>query len=133
MLKEINSAKTNRGEINFNKTTSKRGFDKLLFKDYYNNGCSLQISSLASDECVWLGIENAQPRILTRDAIRLGLLKEAEAPHNCYGEPCGWVEYPVPEEVSFTTRMHLSRKQILKLALKLLEFAFCGKIISEKD
>lgn len=100
----------------------------MLFLDHYNKKCSLQISSAATAECVWLGIEDAEPRILTTDAIRLGVIKEEDVPHNFLGEPCGWIKYPVPQEVSFTTRMHITREQAKQLALKLLEFALCGTI-----
>lgn len=100
----------------------------MLFLDHYNKKCSLQMSSATTDECVWLGIEDAEPRILTTDAIRLGVIKEEDAPHNFLGKPCGWIEYPVPQEVSFTTRMHLTREQAKQLALQLLKFALCGTI-----
>lgn len=114
--------------FHFTETTTERGFGKLLFLDHYNKKCSLQMSSASSDECVWLGIEDAEPRILTTDAIRLGMIKDKDAPRNCFGDPCGWIEYSVPQEVSFTTRMHLTREQAKQLALKLLEFALCGTI-----
>ena len=128
MLNEIkDTGNMNKGLV-FAETTTKRGFGKLLFLDHYNKKCSLQMSSASTAECVWLGIEDAEPRILTTDAIRLGVIKEEDAPHNFLGEPCGWIEYPVPQEVSFTTRMHITREQAKQLALKLLEFALCGTI-----
>ena len=114
--------------LHFKETVTPRGFLKLLFKDYYDKPCSLQMSSAASEECIWLGIEDSEPKILTRDAIRLGIIKEEDAPKNDLGEPCGWIEYSVPKEVSFTTRMHLTRGQAKELALQLLKFAFCGNI-----
>ena len=115
-------------KLRFKETTTPRGFLKVLFKDYYDKKCSLQMSSASSEECVWLGIEDSAPRILTRDAIKLGIITEEDAPKNDLGEPCGWIEYKVPEEVAFTTRMHLTREQCRDLALKLLEFSLCGTI-----
>lgn len=112
----------------FKKTTTARGFKKFLFTDYYDKQCSLQMSSAALKECIWLGIENAEPKILTRDAIKLGIIKEEDAPKNDLGEPCGWIEFPVPKEVMFSTRMHLTREQAEKLAGMLLYFAYSGEI-----
>lgn len=114
--------------VSFTETVTQRGFGKLLFSDYYDKKCSMQLSSLASDECIWLGIENAEPKIMSMDAIRLGLIKESDAPKNPYGEPCGWIDYPIPQEVLLTTRMHLSREQAKQLGLQLLKFAFSGSI-----
>ena len=105
MLNEIKDTRNMNKGLVFAEITTKRGFGKLLFLDHYNKKCSLQMSSATTAECVWLGIEDAEPRILTTDAIRLGVIKEEDAPHNFLGEPCGWIEYPVPQEVSFTTRM----------------------------
>lgn len=128
VLNEIFTTRNRNKGLYFTETTTKRGFGKLLFSDYYNKKCSLQMSSVSSDECVWLGIEDAEPRILTTDAIRLGVIKDKDAPRNPFGDPCGWIEYPVPQEVSFTTRMHLTREQAKQLALQLLKFALCGTI-----
>lgn len=128
MLNEIKIRSNNRCALRFAETTTKRGFGKLLFSDYFNKKCSLQISSVGTDECVWLGVESAEPCLLSADAIKLGLAKKEEVPHTPLGEPCGWVEYPVPKEVMMTTRMHLTREQAKQLALKLLEFALCGRI-----
>lgn len=128
MLKEIMTTRNTNKGLHFLETTTKRGFVKLLFSDYYNKMCSLQMSSISNDECVWLGIEDAEPRILTTDAIRLGVIKDEDAPRNPSGDPCGWIKYPVPQEVSFTTRMHLTREQAKQLGLQLLKFAFCGTI-----
>ena len=128
VLNEIKIRSNNRCLLRFAKTTTKRGFGKLLFSDYFNKKCSLQISSVGTDECIWLGVENAEPCILSSDAVKLGLAKMEEVPTSPFGNHCGWVEYPVPKEVMMTTRMHLSREQAKQLALKLLEFALCGTI-----
>ena len=39
------------------KRTTGRGFDIYLFKDKYKNQCSLQKSSLATSDCIWLGVD----------------------------------------------------------------------------
>jgi hypothetical protein len=85
-----------------------RGFEQVEFKDRYDAKCSLQASSLAEYEkpgtsAVWLGIDDPQPKCLHGDAARLGVKTNAT---------CGWVDYPLPEQVMLTTRMHLNREQV---------------------
>jgi len=46
-----------------------RGFDILKFKDRYDFDCSLQKSSLASEECIWLGA-NENRMHLTKKMVR---------------------------------------------------------------
>jgi len=38
--------------------TTDRGFARGEFKDHYNNSCSIQKSSLASEDCIWLGADD---------------------------------------------------------------------------
>lgn len=40
-----------------------RGFALVEFKDMYQQGCSLQKSSLADRHAVWLGVDNTGPEI----------------------------------------------------------------------
>lgn len=105
----------------FEQTVTPRGFIKLLFKDSYNVLCSLQESSNAEDDYIWLGIENVEPCIMEADAIKLVLIPEKEF-------PSGFVDYPIPEEVLLTKRMHLSKEQATILGLKLLHFGASGDI-----
>lgn len=105
----------------FEQTTTQRGFIKLLFKDSYDKQCSLQESSNAEDDFIWLGLEDAEPLIMESDAMKLGLLTKA-------GPPVGWVKYPIPEEVLLHTRMHLNKEQAIVLGLKLLHFGTSGDI-----
>ncbi len=44
-----------------NKT--ERGFAYFCFEDAYEQKCSLQKSSLATKDCIWLGVENTGPNI----------------------------------------------------------------------
>lgn len=37
-----------------------RGFDLIEFKDQYQKNCSLQMSSLATEDCIWLGSDEDQ-------------------------------------------------------------------------
>lgn len=83
----------------------------MNFKDHYGVPCSLQASSLAiyckpGTSAVWLGCDDAQPKIMASDAARLGIKTDA---------PCGWIPYPIPDEVLLSTRMHLNREQVAGL------------------
>lgn len=37
--------------------TTQRGFNKMEFKDRYGNECSIQKSSLATEDAIWFGID----------------------------------------------------------------------------
>ena len=39
-----------------------RGFDIAEFTDEHGDQCSLQKSSLATEDCIWLGIDKVQHR-----------------------------------------------------------------------
>jgi hypothetical protein len=103
--------------------TTQRGFRIIEFKDYYEEDCSIQKSSLADDDCIWLGIDNPEPRIMCKDAIKLGLRKATGGE-----EDNGWCDFKVPEEVSFTTRMHLNREQVQFLIPILQKFVKNGEL-----
>lgn len=34
-----------------------RGFTRASFTDRYNNECSIQKSSIATEDCIWLGVD----------------------------------------------------------------------------
>jgi uncharacterized protein (DUF342 family) len=87
-------------------TKTQRGFEKILFSDQYNCQCSLQQSSSAEKARIWLGVENADPKVLASKARSFGIETN---------ETTGWVPYPIPNEVLLTTRMHLDRKQVKEL------------------
>lgn len=88
-------------------SSTKRGFDVVEFKDHYNSPCSLQKSSLADLDAVWLGVDDANPMIMTSD---------------------GWDVYDIPQEVQLTTRMHLTRDQVRELLPYLQAFVDTGEI-----
>lgn len=103
-------------EIKYKRTP--RRFPYVEFKDLYDSECSIQLSSLAELDALWIGVDNADPRIMARDANKLGLVHLLnDGPERLNG----WVDYPVPEEVHFTTRMHLRRDQI-KALLPILQY-----------
>lgn len=99
-----------------------RGFGIVSFVDRYKSKCSLQESSIATDACVWLGVVDANPMVLAQDAIRLGRLDLTG------DKTTGWVKFPVPEEVSFTTRMHLTQNMVADLLPLLENFVKTGRL-----
>lgn len=96
-----------------------RGFRFYEFKDFNGHECTIQKSSIANENAIWLGLESASPKILHCDATRLGI------EHN---KTCGWIDYPIPHEVSLNTRMHLTKEQAKELAKMLLHFAESGEL-----
>jgi hypothetical protein len=96
-----------------------RGFPVVEFLDSNGKSCTLQKSSLATDDAIWLGIEDAEPKILASRAAAHGVNTN---------ETTGWVPFPVPDEVSLTTRMHLTREQVREILPYLLKFLETGNI-----
>lgn len=108
-------------EKTMNKT--QRGFNIEEFTDLYGAKCSLQKSSLATEDAIWLGVNNADPKIMSSDAIRMGLKERTFTE-----EDNGWTSYDIPEEVLMTTRMHLSREQVKELLPILKKFVKTGEL-----
>lgn len=98
-----------------------RGFALVKFTDLYGAQCSLQKSSLASDDAIWLGVDDADPQILASKAAAHGVTTTQQT---------GWVPYPVPEGVLLTTRMHLTREQVSELLPILQSFVDTGELVS---
>lgn len=103
--------------MKFTKRKNARGFTVVDFQDSYGEDCNIQISSAVTPH-IWLGIFSQKVRIMCKDAKAIGL--------EC-GET-GWCDYPIPDAAFIPTRMHLTKKQSFRLALKLLKFAFFGQI-----
>ena len=95
------------------KEKTNRGFEYVEFKDIYDQKCSIQKSSLASEDAIWFGVDDANPKILASS------IKEGGT---------GWVKYDIPEQVLLSTRMHLTRKQVKQLLPYLKRFARTGKL-----
>jgi hypothetical protein len=91
-----------------------RGFDYHEFKDRYGDECSLQKSSLATEDCIWFGINEAKPRIM--------------ACHVNGGTPDGWVDYPLHKDVFIGTRMHLTQDMVKAMLPALLRFVETGEL-----
>jgi hypothetical protein len=99
------------------KKKTNRGFELGEFKDYYGNECSIQKSSLATEDAIWIGINDPDPKVLASKASSFGIATD---------ETTGWVEFPIPDDVLINTRMHLSREQVANLIPVLQRFVDTG-------
>ena len=88
-------------------TFTERGFGIFEFTDRYGSGCSIQKSSLATEDAIWFGVDYANPQIMGAN---------------------GWENYPIPEDVLLSTRMHLTQEQVKKLLPILQTFAETGDL-----
>lgn len=99
----------------FGEVPTSRGFEKLNFRDRYGVACSIQKSSLATDECIWFGADH------------IGL-KEFVA----YRQPNAWedveLENTETHHFSANNRMHLNREQIRALLPILQRFVDTGAL-----
>lgn len=103
--------------MKLNKT--QRGFSISEFEDRYGQKCSLQKSSLATEDAIWLGVDDANPKIMASDAKRLGISTDANN---------GWIKFEIPKEVLLSTRMHLTQDQVRELLPFLQRFAETGEL-----
>ena len=94
--------------MDIKQSATNRGFTIIEFSDFNNAKCSLQKSSIATSDNIWLGVVDADPRVLVR------------------GE--GWMPLQLPDEALLTTRMHLSREQVIQLLPILQRFAETGEV-----
>ncbi len=103
IIERVNYEKN--GKLGTVKRTS-RGFELVEFKDRYQASCSLQASTLyqANEKpgasAVWIGIDDAKPQVMDKDAAKVGIVTEQKT---------GWVDYPIPEQVLLHTHIHLDR------------------------
>ena len=106
-----------------------RGFAIRKYEDLYKAKYSIQKSSLAAIDAIWFGIDEANPRILKSHAINMGIAVEPLIE--------GWMRVQIPENVLFTTRMHLGRSQVAELIPVLQHFVDTGELpdhtVSEED
>ena len=120
------TVKKPRKRVNKIKTKpTERGFSLGTFKDDYGNECSIQKSSIATRDCIWLGINEPTHKLMARDAMSMGredLLEPGPERYN------GWVNWPLPKEVQVASRMHLTRKQVQDLLPLLEHFVKTGEL-----
>jgi hypothetical protein len=86
---------------------TQRGFARVEFTDRNGVRCSLQKSSIATEDCIWLGCSDPEPKVL--------VLNE------------GWKPVDIPGLLC-NTRMHLTREQVEELLPLLQRFVVTGKL-----
>ena len=87
---------------------TQRGFTVIEFEDRYGVSCSLQKSSLATTDAIWLGCDSANPRTMVRGK--------------------GWTPIDMPDGVLCNTRMHLTQDQVRDLLPFLQHFVDTGEL-----
>ena len=85
-----------------------RGFNIVKFTDRYGEKCTLQKSSLATEDAIWFGIHNPQPKIILPNI--------------------GWTNIPQLPETLIAGRMHLTQEQVKELLPIITRFAETGEI-----
>lgn len=98
---------------------TERGFATIEFLDRYGYVCIIQKSSLATEDAIWFGIQDACPQIMASEALAAGIDTD---------ETTGWVPYPMPKNVLLTTRMHLTRELVAELMPILQRFVDTGEV-----
>ena len=94
---------------------TERGFAIAEFRDEYGEQCSIQKSSLATDDCIWLGVD---------------------APSVKVGPP--WKDVDLDTmlgefgDVNIHSRMHLTREHVAALLPLLKAFVETGELESEE-
>lgn len=88
---------------------TQRGFNLIKFKDAQGADCSLQKSSSGDESRIWVGTDDADPRVLVKHE--------------------GWLPVDMPNDVLYNTRMHLTRQQVADLLPYLVNFAETGELL----
>jgi hypothetical protein len=89
---------------------NQRGFENGKFVDSYNNQCSIQKSSSAMDDFIWLGIDNPKLTVFKDESM---------------GQ---YLETTLPKTWMVDSRMHLSREQVAELLPILQKFVETGEL-----
>jgi len=101
------------------KIKTDRGFEYLEFTDHHGAICSIQTSSCACCDALWIGPDNPDPKIMASQAARLGVKTV---------ENTGWIPYPLPQDVMCTTRMLVQREQVKQIVEALSHWLKTGNL-----
>lgn len=97
--------------MEINKTS--RNFDFGKFEDLNHNQCSIQASSLASEDAIWLGIDD--PNLVVFENESKG----------------AYIKTVMPNNFMVNARMHLNRDQVALILPLLISFAENGTLHSD--
>jgi hypothetical protein len=111
--------------------TTNRGFGLIEFNDRNGEGCSLQESSIATEDCIWLGVHDPDVKtFLPRNGAPEG------APQKHWPPGDAWKEHteaeviaamrPGAEYWNIHSRMHLNREQVAMLLPHLQRYVETG-------
>ncbi len=89
---------------------TQRGFAIAKFTDRYGNQCSLQKSSLATENAIWFGVDKSKLTVFEDDSKSRYIITD------------------MPKNFDVDTRMHLTQKQVKKLLPYLQKFAETGEL-----
>lgn len=89
---------------------TQRGFDITKFTDRYGAQCSLQKSSIATEDCIWLGIDN--PKLTVFENKNKGR----------------YIITEMPDNFDVNARMHLTREMVQEMLPYLQKFAESGEL-----
>lgn len=92
---------------------TERGFDLASFEDRNGCECSLQKSSIATEDAIWLGIDNPKLTIFADESM--GKYEIVE----------------MPKLYMVDSRMHLTRFQVMQLLPALTTFVHTGELIQK--
>jgi hypothetical protein len=102
-----------------------RGFKFGTFNDTYGVQCSIQKSSAACHECIWIGIDKPGVKVM---ASRYRHVADAVRASDDPEKYNGWVDYPIPQDAVVTSRMHLDQKTVKRLLPILQHFVETGEL-----
>lgn len=86
---------------------TQRGFALGEFTDTHGNQCSIQKSSSAMYDAIWLGISDPEINVMVDG---------------------GWKRFNLPAGAVINSRMHLTQKQVKELLPLLQHFARTGEL-----
>jgi hypothetical protein len=89
---------------------TKRGFLNGTFTDRYGAECSIQKSSLATEDAIWLGIDN--PKLTVFEDEKMG----------------AYITTSLPKNWMVESRMHLTREMVEELLPILQNFVATGEL-----
>lgn len=92
------------------RTKTNRGFGLIEFKDRYGAKCSIQKSSLATEDAIWFGIDD--PELVVFENETKGK----------------YITTKIPDNFSVNCRMHLTQEQVKDIIPILQKFVKTGEI-----
>ena len=102
---------------------TQRGFPTAAFTDRYGSECSIQESSLATDRCIWLGVDEPWADYERKRDVVLATVARQLTPE----------QRKATLDQLNTPRMHLTCDQVLDLLPMLTRFATTGELMSTDE